>query len=681
MTERRFTPAQAAAVFTDLPASIFESSDSDTGQYQVVQRSPTYWECLDSSTGSSVYAGSSPSAAVSAALALTTLTTSTRINVVGKTGCTAEWDSVPAIPPGITGKLEINFHGCKINLSATGPRLLDPGKVADHDVFSNITIRGAVINASPLASVDTSSNKGKNSLIFGTYKNGVWTTRCNFDTILIEDILVTGIPSDSAGSPVQIRRGIDIAACQAASGEGTTNYVKNITVRNVTLMGGNYGIFIGGVNTTLGAAGGAGMNLTYDNVTIEKCYHDTGLLATAFYTSASFFVGSVAAGGRCVIKDCIGVNGGDVGVEVDNPDEALISNYRSRDPWTVGIYVTNFNTPQNGVKNQVVRVKDCRSERINCTGGGGLAWGTHNSIALGAIEVDGYTHVQTNTASALGSSAAGGEFAISCTDSSVVRRMDLDRIKVLVTGQAYATTVTTAWLRFNNLSTTTAALNIGSVDIDIAGARSANSPTIRGIQFSGLVDATIEGPVTFTEAITGLPGSNVAAIGIGDGTYTSVMVFDIARLVVRSMTNASPRAFDVYGTGTTTIEPASTIHNCDFTGLPATGTEINFRAVTNLANVIQRQNRMRVSPIQPTAPAAPATTVGYVNTAGYAVKIYMHTTTANGITAIAFSSDGGSTYPQSLTLAATDYVVILDQNDAFKPTYAGTMSLVQVPLK
>jgi hypothetical protein len=141
---------------------------------------------------------------------------------------TLTWESVPTIPPGITGRLHILGSGrTRITLTANGQRFLDFGKTADHDTFQNIEVSNLLIDCNNIG--------GRHHVILGCYANGVTLTRVNLKQIYLHDIKTINVPVDA--TLANHRLNVWLVTTQPLAGEGTQNVVQSIRVHRVRCEG------------------------------------------------------------------------------------------------------------------------------------------------------------------------------------------------------------------------------------------------------------------------------------------------------------------------------------------------------------------------------------------------------------------------------------------------------------
>jgi hypothetical protein len=267
-------------------------------------------------------------------------------------GRTYLWSvSIPRLPCNLTGKLRINGGGAKIQLSTTAATLLQINKGADYDVFRNVEITDLDIDANNVA--------GYGHVIIGTatYSTSAITThmRLGVDNIVVRRVRVTNLPTNWAGT--DFRAGIYLmAGLTGAAGENPVS-VTNVTVEDVRVEGGRFGVAIGARFTTSG-------RVYVDDCHITRCYHDTGATPAAFLGCTNFFLGARAYGGFGSITHCHGKNSGDDGVEINGLENVLIDDCLIEDAANVAYLHNNFSAPRYG-RSQKIKFRECHARVVN----------------------------------------------------------------------------------------------------------------------------------------------------------------------------------------------------------------------------------------------------------------------------------------------------------------------------
>ncbi|MBP2208150.1 hypothetical protein JOJ86_005876 [Rhodococcus percolatus] len=152
-----------------------------------------------------------------------------------------------------------------------------------------------------------------------------------FRDITVEDVDVVNVPTQysnglGAFTP-SLRFGFYL-------GVGSGGKAERINVRRVRITGGECGFSVSGSATSW-----------IDEVLFEDCYHDTSLLPTMNSGSYNYLVGQDCPVGNVLFSRCVGVNSADVGIELDQPVSASVSDCEMRNTYSASYYVTNFSPP------------------------------------------------------------------------------------------------------------------------------------------------------------------------------------------------------------------------------------------------------------------------------------------------------------------------------------------------
>jgi hypothetical protein len=229
-----------------------------------------------------------------------------------------------------------------LKLTTATPRAFDCDRVADHDVFSNITIEDLTVDCDSVPSL------GHTHVLFGNKPRGGTSNRLNFEDITIRRCTIVNVPTDFTNAVV--RYGIAISPCQSNPGEATQNYAKRILVEDVDVDGGNAGVNVIGARF---GADSAGYNIYLDDIVIQRCRHvqpaivGRGNIASADATvwGASFHVGQNASVGHVTIRDCYSYGIGDVAYELNNCHTGLVENCHAEEAAGYAFYHTNYEWP------------------------------------------------------------------------------------------------------------------------------------------------------------------------------------------------------------------------------------------------------------------------------------------------------------------------------------------------
>jgi hypothetical protein len=295
------------------------------------------------------YGADSSSDAAAAVTAALPAVSSVGANIVIPPG-TWTWSSVPALPSGITGKLRIfGLPGSKIVLTTAGPRFLDFNKLADHDTFQNIELCDLFIDCNNVQSANTTDH-----VILGTTSASASLLRINLDNIAVRRVRAVNVPTDATYQ----RHGIRLSTRHLAGGEATQNTIKNILVEDVRVVGG-----IGGVSVICGGSTpDATMNVYLDNAVIDRCYHDAVTTPTSSFTGYNFHVGNFGYGRYARIRNCIGKNSPDVGIEINAMVDGAAENCWVEEAYACAFFHRNYR-PTEDSDEQIVAFRNCHARR------------------------------------------------------------------------------------------------------------------------------------------------------------------------------------------------------------------------------------------------------------------------------------------------------------------------------
>jgi hypothetical protein len=384
------------------------------------------------------------------------------------------------LPKSLANWLILDGYGAQINLTTGVPRFLDVNRTADLDTFQNVAVRGFRLN---FAGTGTT---GRHHCLIGNFQAGTSQRRLNWQDMVFKDIECVGIPTNTGtgditnGSPTVLnasgswaignnisgagipaattvtnvvgttltmsanatatatgvtitdslayRFGVLLASTQQATGETVTN-IRRIRFENVKLNGSMNGFCIYG-NTA--GAGGAGYTQFIDEIDVVDCYHDTGVTNVASPGGGlNLHIGNEAQVGTVRVSNFIGKGSGDVGIELNSFDDALVDNARIEECVGYSYYFTNYNNPPNPNR-QVVRYRNCVQK--TALGGRMFRFNQNRSITLGHAVIDRPNYFRST--SEIG---AQNEF-VGC--SAGMKQLDIIDAHVVVEGVSYTGTGT-----------------------------------------------------------------------------------------------------------------------------------------------------------------------------------------------------------------------------------------------
>jgi len=542
------------------------------------------------------------------------------------------WESVPALPKNITGQLRIiGAPGATIQLTAAAPRFLDFNRTADYDTFQNIEVRDFIIDANSIG--------GKHHVILGTYVNGANQQRVNIQSLTLRNIRAVNVLRDP-NTGTNHRLGVWIMTADPGGGSATT--LNDILCENVRIEGGNAGIGVGSASSTA--------ITSCDRVTFRSCYHDTGTVPTASFSSSNYQIGGYASSGQAVIEACYGANSGDVGVEIDNAISASVRDCEIIDSWNAGLFLCNF----TAAPGQSVRFLDCLTKKVNigaaATSANGIRLGGNAADnKIGSVTIQGCEHVNTSQ-----SLVQGDALSVSETHpTGGYERIILRNCKAYIAGfNQDVTTITNAWAYVIGAPSGTSLID------EIDGLYAEYSIVRGGGSTQALFYGTLAftGTGTFSHKIQGVSGSSAQTNEVS--TSAQLVCMNIS-----GGTNATHRGElrligPVYGSANGQIgvrfQSGQTyqhldISECDLSNA-AGGNEFSFPTATDKGLVHIRGTRYRNgTPPVPTNFTGLVTATGKRLDTGWDAFAIFTQGSGSAITAIDVSANTGTTYTNVLT--------------------------------
>ena len=541
------------------------------------------------------------------------------------------WGSIPGLPAGITGRLLIRGNGATVQLSVAAPRFLDFKKVADGDTFQNIEIDGLVVDAN---NVDADVGG-----IIGTFSGaGTWLQNVNFDRISIRRLKIINLPTSA-----NFRGGIMLGVQNNLADPLHT--ITNITVADYDQSGGLSGIMVEGVpNADLTA------NVKLDNIVVDRWRVVRPAAPVAFVSGGQdILVGGKGYGGSCAIRNGYGFGSTDVGIECDSMGTANIENCIIEDSWNAGFYHTNYKAA-DATDTATINYRGCTAKRTTVQNAmAGWKFALANALPLRRIRVRDCAYVSTVAYFHLGCNA------ITTTGCSIDDLL-VDGFRSDITGFSWDSTVeatlTTGHIYFGSLSTSAQSnVRLRNLSLNAAGVRTGatNFLTFQGITTGGKCNLLVDG-LDWTVAITGqAAGSSRAVAAFG---ATGGVNLDLRNLRVLSATgDTNAVGLQIWNTASLLVANYIRVSECDFSGLPSSN-ELNYQtAGQNNDKVFVRNNIWKVKPA-PTSLTGLVTATGLQLKTGYPVIVQCTPGSGAAITAIDYSTNGGTTYTNLLTQAS-----------------------------
>jgi hypothetical protein len=477
------------------------------------------------------------------------------------------WQSVPRLPKDLPAWLKIVGKGdVTVKLTSAGLRMLDFNKTADYDTFRSIWVENL--------QVDCNNVGGKHHVVIGTYIDGSFQTRINIENIVVRNVHAYHIPVDPTMTDNRI--GIDLTVFHFRPDEKQT-YIKNILLENLNFEGGNGGMTVAGVSHPV--------NVWIDNVEFRNCTHSLLSPQISSFASSNFHIGQGGFGGYAHIVDCYGEYSGDVGVEINAMQEALIERTTILDAFLVPFYYAHYNSPVDP-ESQRVTFRDCRSERLHVTPGRTQSGTSAITAYQGAGQILGNLIVENFTSFRQTAEWYSAADAISV--SGMIRSVKLNGVTCVIDGINYASSsnITAYGILIATNSSMMTPVTIGGVYVQVTGSRSpsAGKCDFTAVQISGWVPLDLH-DTKLQFAIQNMKG-RLAGIQVGARTG-SVIDGTISGLKILGVTDGSnARGIIICGTTTLTITNQIRIAQCDFGGLPAGGTTVSFESPSNASKVL-----------------------------------------------------------------------------------------------
>lgn len=415
---------------------------------------------------------------------------------------------------------------------------------------------------------------GSQHIVLGTYTLGTGTITgqdVNFDHIVVRRIRTLNVQTTASATAQQFNIWIVIEATNNA-----TQYMfTNILVEQCEFNGGCYGVGLYGTHQS-GFAGDP--NIWMDNIVVRDIYHDTGVSPTTSDSFANVQVGSRAQGGRCWIANIIGKNSWDVGVEIDNFQQAFVNNIYLENWFGNGIAITNFNAPPqlNAHTYHLVNIAGNRN-----AGG----WSSNASSLIGMVQSNNSGGTpQTfgrviaknvkyyRTGSDLGSAGIAGDLAA----------LKLQMIEFSLTDAAYyAENLTYTSGSFTprviySTQTSRTRVTLRNIDIRMTGTFTVASPEIdmTGLYISGFCDLLADN-VSVNMNMTNVHSNSQRGIDIGQAG--SATVSGTIRNFRFTANGQTAKGIIIQPSSKLTIANQIRVEDCDFSGMTgATPQEFSF---------------------------------------------------------------------------------------------------------
>lgn len=471
--------------------------------------------------------------------------------------------SLPSDNSRVQGRVSIRGAGrdaTKVKLSSATPRFMDFNRVANYDVFRNVTIEDLTIDANSIG--------GKHHVILGTYQNNAFQTAINIEDIAVRRVRTINVVSNGLGT--HARWNVALCPKVAALNDATRITTKNIVFSDVMMEGGDMGIMVA---ATIPGASADGCNALIQNVTIERCWHSTLSAPSTFRTQGNFQLGSYGMVDSVTLRDCYGYGAGDCTYEMDNVSNGLVENCVAEDYWNSAFLGGSLTTPLNGIHAAKMIWQSCTSMIKGRSTAGGLSTayqiGEYNSIGFGTIEIKGARHYAT-----LAPTVSGGGFFHATTSTDVEHLIFDTCLEILNFGTYAGTAQNYSTLYLDTINTV---VEVKGLKTFFMGAYTGGGSALNyfGLRLGGQgCWYSIEDYQPTTALTLNGVGVSVICIDIGNTSAPPHLIGGvITRLKPLSITGTSGslRGVKIGAIANWTPTPGFTLRDCDFSSAPAAG--------------------------------------------------------------------------------------------------------------
>jgi hypothetical protein len=472
--------------------------------------------------GSSLYSGADGGAALTAA-----------ITSVGAAGGvimfhpgTYAWATTPALPPNLTGWLQILGSKATISLSVAGNRFLDFGKQADGDTFQFLQVEGFTVDAAAL-----SSTGGTRHIVLGTFRpsDGVESgTNVNFSYLTIRNIRTLNVRV--ANSATAHFLNIFLGIHQDASGL-PENFCEHVLIEDVDMQGGNHGVTVYGNKN---GSWSGDVSILFDDIVIRHIRHDMISAPTAFDSTSHVHVSSLGEGQNILIDDVWGYGTRDVAVEVDAAMNPRISNVVAENYMGFAIALTNYRAPTQYLA-QHVYVRDVVGYR---TGGQTQASSssvvgirTQTGLPNGHFTLENIAHYRSATAPDLGTNPIAGDLVSvkGSVESLTLNGGQYEAVGAVLSGSG---SQAAQIVYVDDLTSTRTRISISNLDVRFRGSKGPGATAgiaLSAVQVNGDVDVDINNVRLYVdfptiEQVTGVDLASASG-GTVRGKVESVKVY------------------------------------------------------------------------------------------------------------------------------------------------------------
>jgi hypothetical protein len=574
------------------------------------------------------------------------------------------WGSVPAVPAGITGRLTIESHGrAKVVLSAAGPRFLDPAPTGS---TQNVTLRGIVVDAAAIR--DTVEG---HHLLFGNARNGVLHSQIDFrgNHILGCQVLNGRVGTASATSHTAVY----LATVHTAAGQ-PRNVIEDNIIDGLRVTGCLQAIAMVGIKS--GTWTGE-PDIFADGNIVRNVHHDVGSVPPGFAGSAHVHIGSRAQVGRGVVENVYGYGSRDVGIEINNFQDARVTNAVFEEYNGYAVLFTNHR-PARRVADQQAIVRNVSGRHLAANGAVisnacSLVATVSSSVAahpMGSVIVQGgkyYRDVPSLTSSGLSGIALIG--------TGEYRSLTVEDFESHLVGINHTDTATGANPRpfYFDPRTSTALLRLRRCLSVASGTAAAGATAVNlyHFQVNGLAILDVDDTAARMD-ITGASDFGHRLMQIGNLSGSNIRG-TIRRAKVLSAAATQPRGIVVSGTGSLTIPNELRIEDGDFSAMPSPSIDV-FVDTTQVTKVRMEGVKWRVFPLPPVGVTVGTSPWVYQATQGYRERVIV---SGGTVSLIEFSRDGATWFG----LGETAGMFVLDPADRLRITHTAAPTVTRIPAK
>lgn len=250
------------------------------------------------------------------------------------------------LPAANQSLLTLSGYGAKIVLAGC-QGFLEFNDTADHQSFRHFTVAGFEL--------DASGRRATPGFSFIGAQNGLGSfsvAEGDVEDITIRDCYLHGAPSlDATGHTVGY---IALGCKQRGLHEAAWNYVRHLTIDNVTMEGADLGIWVASdVDPTKippSSSWPTDVSIVVDDVTITKVHFDSGKVPPfTMANNVAIMVGGWGRGGTLNVSDCSLKGSRDDLLEIDSMQVANITNVDCTESRGIAYTIRQFGYPLDAV--------------------------------------------------------------------------------------------------------------------------------------------------------------------------------------------------------------------------------------------------------------------------------------------------------------------------------------------